>query len=82
LTPLQEAICKDEPGKKNWIDNLSLLDSTIGVHYVRDLRAAGIGTPQCKELLESHEAYEKELQGCAIPLPPVSDTISPRVFWQ
>ncbi|MHB1532983.1 hypothetical protein [Acidithiobacillus sp.] len=41
-----------------------MLDSTVGVHYVRDLRAAGVGTPQCKDLLESHKAYEKELQRC------------------
>ncbi|MHB1203707.1 MAG: lysozyme inhibitor LprI family protein, partial [Acidithiobacillus sp.] len=62
LTPLQSAICHYKP--KVWTDSLLTLDSTVGVHYVRDLRAAGAGTPQCKDLLESHKAYEKELQGC------------------
>nr|RNF57863.1 hypothetical protein EC580_13815 [Acidithiobacillus sulfuriphilus] len=62
LTPLQDAICNYKP--KVWTDSLLTLDSTVGVHYVRDLRAAGAGTPQCKDLLESHKAYEKELQGC------------------
>jgi len=62
LTPLQSAICHYKP--KIWWDNLPLLDSTVGVHYVRALRAAGVGTAQCKDLLESHKAYEKELQGC------------------
>ena len=62
LTPLQDAICHYKP--RVWTDNLLLLDSTVGVDYVRDLRAAGVGTPQCKALLEGHKAYEKELQGC------------------
>ncbi len=62
LTPLQDAICHYKP--KVWTDSLLALDSTVGVHYVRDLRAVGAGTPQCKDLLESHNAYEKELQGC------------------
>ena len=62
LTPLQSAICHYKP--RVWTDNLLLLDSSVGVPYVRDLRAAGVGTPQCKDLLESHKAYEKELQGC------------------
>ncbi|MFA7657607.1 hypothetical protein [Acidithiobacillus thiooxidans] len=62
LTPLQDAICHYKPRK--WTDNLLLLDSTVGVTYVRNLRAAGIGTPQCKALLEGHKAYEKVLQGC------------------
>lgn len=62
LTPLQDAICHYKP--KSWTDSLLMLDDAVGVHYVRDLRAAGIGTPQCKDLLESHNAYEKKLQGC------------------
>ena len=62
LIPLQDAICNYKP--RVWLDNLLLLDSTVGGHYVRALRAAGAGTPQCKDLLESHKAYEKELQGC------------------
>lgn len=62
LTPPQDAICHYKPRK--WTDNLLLLDSTVGVGYVRALRAAGIGTPQCKALLEAHAAYEKALQGC------------------
>lgn len=62
LTPLQDAICHYKP--KVWTDNLLMLDNVVGGHYVRDLRAAGAGTPQCKDLLESHKAYEKELQGC------------------
>ena len=61
-TPLQDAICHYKP--RVWTDSLRILDSTVGGHYVRDLRAAGTGTPQCKDLLESHKAYEKELQGC------------------
>ncbi|UBU62053.1 hypothetical protein LDB30_13355 [Acidithiobacillus ferrooxidans] len=62
LTPLQDAICHYKP--RVWTDSLLMLDNVVGVDYVRDLRAAGAGTPQCKALLEGHKAYEKELQGC------------------
>ncbi|MHB8251208.1 hypothetical protein [Acidithiobacillus sp.] len=61
-TPLRDAICNYKP--RVWLDDLRMLDTTVGVSYVRDLRAAGAGTPQCKALLESHKTYEKELQGC------------------
>jgi hypothetical protein len=37
LSPLQSAICHYNP--KIWGDNLLLLDSTLGVDYIRALRA-------------------------------------------
>ncbi|MGC9216095.1 hypothetical protein, partial [Acidithiobacillus sp.] len=39
-------------------------NGSLGVDYIRALRAAGVGTAQCKDLLESHQAYEKELPHC------------------
>jgi len=62
LTPLQDAICYYKP--KVWTDNLLMLDNVVGGNYVRDLRAAGVGTPECKYLLASQKTYEKELQQC------------------
>lgn len=62
LSPLQSAICNYKP--RVWTDNLWLLDSTVGVGYVRALRSAGVDTPQCKGLLKDHQEYEKKLQHC------------------
>lgn len=62
LGPTQKAICEYKP--KKWTDNLPLLDSTVGVSYVRDLRSAGVGTPVCRQLVNGHKAYQVALRQC------------------
>ncbi len=62
LNPLQQAICHDKP--KNWVNGLLLLDSSVGVSYVRALRSAGVNTAICKQLVDSHQVYEDALHQC------------------
>lgn len=62
LTPVQKGICTYKPRK--WTDNLMALDSTLTAYYADDLRAAGSGTAQCRELLKAHQSYQKQLQQC------------------
>ncbi|MHB0888494.1 hypothetical protein [Acidithiobacillus sp.] len=60
-TPVGKAICNS---KLRGFDYLPLADGSIIGAYVKALRAAGIGTADCKALLEWHAGYEKQLAAC------------------
>ena len=60
-TPVGKAICNT---KLRGLDYLPLADRSIIGGYVKALRAAGIGTSDCRALLEWHAGYEKQLAAC------------------
>ncbi|MHB8249907.1 MAG: hypothetical protein ACYDCX_13655, partial [Acidithiobacillus sp.] len=60
-TPVGKAICNT---KLRGFDYLPGIDRSIIGAYVKALRAAGIGTSDCKALLEWHARYEKQLAAC------------------